>query len=123
MQGLFRSFGTLAQVQGEKGEDESYYVDVNIDLKALILQLFNEDQDDIVTKDKAEVVKKLHDWEANLRAVRNQDRPLNFADELKPFGLLDKFNIKLDAGQSISIKNVLRELLMQDTMAAIMNDI
>lgn len=63
-------------------------------------------------KDREDVIKQLNDWEEYLRVHRNSDKPLKFADELKPYGLLDKFDSKLKAGQSVNLKNVLRELLM-----------
>ena len=48
---------------------------------------------------------------------------LNYVDEFKPDGLLDGFYRRTEKGEAIDLKNVLVELLMQDTIAAIINDI
>ena len=47
----------------------------------------------------------------------------NITDEFKANGLLDRFYKRVEKGEFIDLKNVLRELLMQDTIAAIINDI
>ena len=58
-----------------------------------------------------------------MRTLRGDDRSLNYAAEFKEHGLLDRFYKRLTAGHYIDMRNVLRELIMQDTMAAIINEI
>ena len=48
---------------------------------------------------------------------------MNFAGEFKPYGLLDRFYRQLERGEPVDLKNVLRELLMQDTMANVIQHI
>ena len=58
-----------------------------------------------------------------IRENSGSERILNYADEFKPGGLLDRFYRRLDAGDVIDLRSLLRELLMQDTMASIINEI
>lgn len=62
-------------------------------------------------------------WEDEVRNFRGYDKPLNYVGEFKQYGLLDRFFRRMEAGEAIDLRNVLRELLMQDTMAGIMNEI
>ena len=62
-------------------------------------------------------------WEDEVRNFRGYDKPLNYVGEFKHYGLLDRFFRRMEAGEAIDLRNVLRELLMQDTMAGIMNEI
>ena len=59
-------------------------------------------------------------WDDQVRRLRGNDKPLNYAEEFVNFGLLDRFYRRVEAGNAIDMKNVLRELLIQDSMAAIM---
>ena len=58
-----------------------------------------------------------------MRQSRGIEAPLNYADEFKPYGLLDRFYMIMEKGHPIDLRNVLRELLMQDSMATILNHI
>ena len=55
--------------------------------------------------------------------MSGSDKPLNYAKEFVNFGLLDRFYRRIEAGQMIDLRNLLAELLMQDTMAAIINSL
>ncbi len=48
---------------------------------------------------------------------------MNYVDELKASGLLDEFNRKLEKGQLVDLGNVLRELLIQENVAGVINSI
>ena len=58
-----------------------------------------------------------------MRESRGIEAPLNYADEFKTYGLLDRFYTLMKNGHPIDLRNVLRELLMQDSMATILNHI
>ena len=47
-----------------------------------------------------------------MKSMLGQDKKLNYADELKAFGILDGFHRKLEKGQVVDLGNVLHELLI-----------
>lgn len=95
VQGWFRAFGTLDQVQ--KDGNVSYYVDFSVDLESITSQFISNKQDTLM-REKEPVIHQLRLWEDQVRAFRGNDRPLNYADEFKNYGLLDRFYKRLEAG-------------------------
>ena len=120
MKGWFRSFGTLAQVQGEG--HTGYFVEFSYDLDNMTSGLL-ADMEDTVVKEKEAVMQQLSVWEEHMREMNGSEKQMNFAGEFKPYGLLDRFYRQLERGEPVDLKNVLRELLMQDTMANVIQHI
>jgi len=118
--GFLRSFGTLTQVKqvGKSG----YTVDFNIDVAGMMREFHFSAQERVVS-DQSTVEAALRDWQEKIRQSRNSDKPLNYLQEFKPYGLLERFFRQVEKGEAIDLVNVMRELLMQDTMAAIIDDL
>lgn len=95
VQGWFRSFGTLSQVQKEG--QAGYFIDFSIDLNSITNQFVSEQQETIV-REKEPVLHQLRLWEDQVRSFRGNDKPLNYVDEFKNFGLLDRFYLRMEAG-------------------------
>ena len=56
-----------------------------------------------------------------MQRVTGRDARLNYKDEFKDFGLLDRFYRRIKAEQPVDLNNMLAELLMHDSMAMIIN--
>ena len=97
-------------------------MDFSIDLDQITSQFIGDQQDTLI-RDKEAIIHQLRLWEDQVQTFRGNDKPLKYVDEFKEYGLLDRFYRRMNAGGSIDLRNVLRELLMQDTMAAIMTEI
>ena len=76
-----------------------------------------------MVREQEVVLQQLRLWEDQMRQSRGIEAPLNYADEFKPYGLLDRFYMLIKQDHPIDLRNVLRELLMQDSMATILNHI
>ena len=91
---------------------------MNIDIAGLT-QGFEIDPNQQFVRDKDTVITQLRNWEQVARDLYGNDRPLNYVEEFKQYCLLDRFVMKLERGEPIDLRNMLSELLMQDTMAMI----
>lgn len=107
--GFFRSFGTLAQVQREG--KSGYYIDVSFDLESL-MHAFTLSHNDRLVRDRSTIVEQLNLWENEMRTHKGHDKKLNYADEFKAFGLLDRFHRQVEQGRPVDLANVLRELII-----------
>ena len=127
MAGWFRSFGTLTEIQTEIGRD--YFITVNIDIDALFMDHWVEssgEEADLQSErtNEMEVAKqKLIEWANQVSSVSQDPRQRNYVGELSENGLLLQFHKQLLAGKSIELRSLLRELLIQDTMASVLNDL
>ena len=119
--GFIRSFGNLEQIKRTSG-DISYYVDFNVNLSELMSGFQTEDFERF-TSDKDLIVQKLREWSDQASNALGKNQAYTFENEFKPFGLLDRFEAKVNDGQVIDLVNLLSELLMQEMMAGIISEI
>ena len=75
MKGWFRSFGTLAQVQGEG--HAGYFVEFSYDLDAMTAGLL-QDMESTIVKKKEVVMEQLSVWEEHIREMNGSEKKLNF---------------------------------------------
>ena len=71
-----------------------------------------QDMENTVVREKEAVIQKLQVWEEHMSEMNGSEKRLNFTNEFKPYGLLDRFYRRMEQGEPIDLKNVLRELLM-----------
>ena len=88
-----------------------------------MVQDFVSDESNPTARTEEEVLHQLRLWEDQMRRVTGRDAQLNYKDEFKDFGLLDRFYRRIKAEQPIDLSNMLNELLMHDSMALVVNQI
>ena len=102
--------------------DSGYVIDFSVDLEQ-ILSDFAIPPESVMAKEKATVEHQLVLWQnqahMGIGAGQGTAAQLDFAKELSPQGLLSRYYARLQKGQPIDLRNVLRELLVQEVMVQV----
>ena len=71
-------------------------MDFNIDLDEMVQGFVQEDFNPLVRTEE-EIMRQLTLWEDQMQSVTGRDARLNYKDEFKDFGLLDRFYRRIKA--------------------------